>query len=35
VAVEARGLYLRVPDERLEQFLAVLTEQGVDVSEYR
>jgi acyl-coenzyme A thioesterase PaaI-like protein len=35
VAVEARGLYLRVPDDRLEQFLTVLTEQGVDVSEYR
>ena len=34
VAVEARGLYLRIPDQQKESFLAALSTQGVDVSVY-
>jgi hypothetical protein len=34
VAVEAHGLYLRLPDERLIGFLDALRAQGVDVSQY-
>jgi len=34
VAVEAHGLYLRLPDERLMGFLDALRAQGVDVSQY-
>jgi acyl-coenzyme A thioesterase PaaI-like protein len=34
VAVEAKGLYLRLPEERKERFLAELQAQGFDVSAY-
>ena len=33
-AVEGKGLYLRVPEGQLEQFLAELREQGMDVSRF-
>ena len=34
VAVEGKGLYLRLPEERKEQFVAELQVQGFDVSLY-
>jgi acyl-coenzyme A thioesterase PaaI-like protein len=34
VGVVARGLYLRLPDERKDAFMATLRAQGVDVSTY-
>jgi uncharacterized protein (TIGR00369 family) len=34
VAVEARGLYLRVPQEQKDRFLSSLRAQGMDVSVY-
>lgn len=34
VAVQAAGLYLRVPDERLQGFMDQLSAQGVNVADY-
>lgn len=34
-AVEGHGLYLRVPEDQMQGFLADLREQGLDVSGYR
>ncbi len=32
VAIEAKGLYIRLPEERKEQFMAELQAQGFDIS---
>ena len=34
VAVEARGIYLRIPDAQKDSFLSALSAQGIDVSVY-
>jgi uncharacterized protein (TIGR00369 family) len=34
VAVEARGLYLRLPEQQKERMLSALSAQGIDVSVY-